>query len=160
MSLTIREATIDDYEAVCALFAQIDLIHHTALPDIFRSMNGPARSLEFMQDRLDDANLRFVVAEQDNEVVGLAEAAIRNPIDLPFLAPRARVYIEDIIVDERFRGTGVGSALLAHIEDWTRSLGITRIELTVWEFNTSARAMYEHRKFRTLNRNMSKDLDG
>lgn len=160
MSLAIREATIDDYEAICGLFAQIDRIHHAALPDIFRSIDGPARSLEFMQSRLDDADRRFVVAEKDNEVVGLAEAAIRNPIDLPFLAPRARIYIEDIIVDERFRGTGIGSALLAHIEDWARSLGITRIELTVWEFNTSARALYEHREFHTLNRNMSKDLAG
>ncbi|MGE5335416.1 MAG: N-acetyltransferase family protein [Nitrososphaerota archaeon] len=160
MDWSIREATIADYDALNALFAQVDRIHYIALPDIFRPVPGPARDRGYIEDVLSNPHARIFIAERDTEVIGLAEADIRDSAHWPTAVPHSWVYIDDIIVDERFRGTGIGSALLAHIEDWARTLGITQIELTVWEFNTSARAMYERREFRTLNRQMYKDLGG
>lgn len=158
MDWSIREATIDDYEALCALFAQVDRVHYTALPEIFQPSGDPPRPRGYVEDILNDAQARLFVAEQGNMVVGLVEATLRESRHFASAAPQRWMDLRDIVVDERFRGIGIGKALLAHVEAWARSLGVTRIELTVWEFNTSAHALYERQGFRTLNRTMSKDL--
>ncbi|HEU5349838.1 MAG TPA: GNAT family N-acetyltransferase [Ktedonobacterales bacterium] len=160
MDWTIREATIADYDALCALFAQIDRIHYTALPDIFRPPAGPSRERKYIEDTLSNPGARIFAAEQGNEIIGLADAAIREAAQWSALVPRSWVHIRDIIVDERFRGMGVGKSLLARIEAWARELRIPHVELLVWEFNTPARMVYEQSGFRTLSRTMYKDLDG
>ena len=48
MESVLREALQEDYEAVCALLAQVDRIHAEALPELFRpgrSMNTSATAL-------------------------------------------------------------------------------------------------------------------
>jgi len=158
MSWTIREATIADYDALCALFAQVDRVHSSALPEIFQPVPGPARESNLIESLINDPHARLFVAEQGAEILGLAEAGIRDSSRWPIVLPRSWVHVHDVIVDERYRGEGIGSALLAAVEAWARSLGILRVELLVWEFNTAARALYERRGFRTLNRTMCKDL--
>lgn len=159
MEWIIREATLGDYDALCALFAQVDRVHYTALPDIFRPVPGPARDHSYIEKILSDETQRLYVAEHGNELIGLAEAALRNSSQWPMFTLRKWIHISDIVVDERFRDIGVGKALLTRVEQWARELGILRVELHVWEFNTSARALYEHQGFGMLNRTMSKDLD-
>lgn len=159
MGWRIREASIEDYDALCALFAQVERIHYTALPEIFHPSGTPSRPRGYVEEILDDEDAHLFVAEQGDMVIGLAEATLRESHNFTLLTPHRWVDLRDIVVDERFRGVGIGKALLAHVEAWVRSLGVTRIELTVWEFNTSARTLYEHQGFRTLNRAMSKDLD-
>jgi GNAT superfamily N-acetyltransferase len=159
MDIAIRAATIEDFDAIGVLFAQVNHIHAAALPALFRSTPAHSRDSEIMQHMIDDPDTHVWVAEQNGAVVAFASAEIRHPRDIPILMPLTRIYISDVVVDERRRGTGIGAALLAHIEAWARSLGIRRIELTVWEFNSTARAAYEHQGYSTLNRTMSKDLD-
>jgi GNAT superfamily N-acetyltransferase len=113
-----------------------------------------------VEEILNDEDARLFVVEQGGVVIALAEATLRESPNFALLTPHRWVDLRDIVVDERFRGGGIGKALLAHVEAWARSLGITRIELTVWEFNASARTLYERQGFHTLNRAMSKDLDG
>jgi diamine N-acetyltransferase len=160
MDWIIREAAIQDYDALCALFAQVDRIHYTNLPDIFQAAPGPVRERSHIESILSDERARLFVVEHDNAVIGLAEATIRESARWPVVVPRSWVHVHDIVVDERFRGMGVGKALLAYVEAWARTLGILRVELVVWEFNTAARVLYEQQGFRTLNRTMGKDLDG
>lgn len=159
MDLTIREATRQDYEAVCALVAQVDQIHIEALPDIFRPAAGPAREREYMEEIIIADDARLFVAEHDGMVIGLTQAKIRDASGWPFAVARQWINIDEIVVDERFRGMGIGRALLARVEEWAHSQGIGRIELNVWEFNASARSLYESEGFRTLKRTMCKDLD-
>lgn len=159
MDWILRDAIIDDYEALCALFTQVDRIHADAQPTIFRHAPTPARSREFVQAILDDPDACLVVAEQNAAVIGVAEAAIRRPPNLPIIVEVGRVHINDIVVDENHRGAGVGTALLAHIEAWARTRGVRRVELNVWEFNTPARDLYERLGYHTLHRTLSKTLE-
>jgi GNAT superfamily N-acetyltransferase len=99
------------------------------------------------------------VAEFGNDIFGAAEANVRAAPEWPMVVPRRWVHVREIVVDERFRGTGIGTALLTHVETWARSLGIMRIELHVWEFNAGARVAYEHAGFRTASRVLCKDLE-
>lgn len=55
------------------------------------------------------------------------------------------LYIDDLCVDERARGSHVGSALLQYAEGFARSAGCYNVTLNVWEGNDTALRFYEDR---------------
>ena len=62
MEYMIREATQADYPGLCELFAEADMHHSQAVPHVWRSANGPARSPEFIADILARQNSKLFVA--------------------------------------------------------------------------------------------------
>jgi hypothetical protein len=64
-----REASQEDYEAVCALLAQVDRIHAEALPEVFRPVEGPARSREWFAAMLAAEHTALFVAEQQGTLL-------------------------------------------------------------------------------------------
>lgn len=50
MNLSIREATLDDYEEMCEVYMEVDTLHIEALPQVFREPDGPARSKAYVAD--------------------------------------------------------------------------------------------------------------
>ncbi len=46
MSTRVRQATLRDYRALCALFEELDEFHRLKRPDFFRPFEGPARGRE------------------------------------------------------------------------------------------------------------------
>lgn len=53
------------------------------------------------------------------------------------------VYIQDIFVEPRFRGEGIGDSLLSHVAALARAQGAGYLRLTVDARNHSARRFYE-----------------
>jgi len=62
-------------------------------------------------------------------------------------------------VAEGWRSQGIGHALMQQAETWAKERGITEVELSVWEFNQRALALYEKLGYRTKRRYMSKGID-
>ena len=52
------------------------------------------------------------------------------------------LHIEDVVVDRRHRGRGIGSALLMHVERWAVSNGFCRLQLNADRDNTPALDFY------------------
>ena len=44
LSIRVRQASLRDYEELCALFDQLDEIHRLARPDMFQPFPPPART--------------------------------------------------------------------------------------------------------------------
>ena len=154
----LRAAAQEDYDAVCMLLAQGDRFHAEALPQIFRSIEGPARSREYFERILDNENAAIFVAEQQDALFGMIQCDVRTAPDVPVIVPRHFVYIDNLVVSERFRQQGVGLALVERVHQWSREKGITEVELGVWEFNIHARILYEKLGYQTTRRIMSKRL--
>ncbi len=154
----LRAAAQEDYDAVCMLLAQGDRFHAEALPQIFRSIEGPARSREYFERILDNENAAIFVAEQQDALIGMIQCDVRTAPDVPVIVPRHFVYIDNLVVSERFRQQGVGLALVERVHQWSREKGITEVELGVWEFNIPARILYEKLGYQTTRRIMSKRL--
>ena len=72
MPIHIRQATMGDYDALVALFDELDEFHRRARPDVFRRFDGPARTREQIELWLAGSGSTVLVAEIDREVVGLA----------------------------------------------------------------------------------------
>lgn len=86
-----------------------------------------------------DAAFSSLIAEADGEFAGLC---LFFPIFSTWLG-RPGVYVQDLYVDERFRGQKVGERLLREVASWSRERGGVYLRLAVDVDNVSAQGFYE-----------------
>ena len=139
----IRRAEKKDIPQILALLVQVDMVHHRGRPDLFR---GPATKygaaeLEALLE--DGTRPVFVWTDADGAVRGHAFCVHKQIVGDPVLTDVRTLYIDDICVDERCRGRGVGKALYLHAVDYARRGGFYNVTLNVWTCNPQARGFYE-----------------
>jgi GNAT superfamily N-acetyltransferase len=79
-----------------------------------------------------------LVAEVSGIVVGMATVQL-----LISTAEGGRVgLVEDVVVDRRHRGKGIGRRLLSGIADWARTRDVTRLQLLADRGNSAALRFY------------------
>ncbi len=78
------------------------------------------------------------VGDAEGEIVGMA---LIYPRYSTWKGPV--IHLEDLIVTERMRGSGLGSALLAEVVKYGNQLGVKRICWEVLDWNEPAIAFYE-----------------
>ena len=158
MTVSIRQATMADYVELCAVLDEGDAHHRKALPHLFRQPDGPARSRAYIASVIDNPYACFFVAERDGRIVGALHILLRETRDIPILVPRRFAVIENLIVSKPSRRTGIGRALMERAHQWALEQNVTEVELNVWEFNKSARALYVELGYETTKRSMNKLL--
>ena len=91
---------------------------------------------------LDSESAFLLLARSDaNEIVGmLTLALVRIPTGL-------RAWIEDVVVDERVRGAGIGSALVSEALAIARAEGARTVDLTSRPDRVAANRLYERLGF-------------
>ncbi|MDQ0322531.1 ribosomal protein S18 acetylase RimI-like enzyme [Pararhizobium capsulatum DSM 1112] len=132
-SVVIRLAEEKDAEAI-----------HKGLLMIARHMNADGKVTSTVEDiRLHAFGPRsafeVLIAETEQAFVGMS-------LFFPSFSTwrgRRGAYIQDIVVDERFRGRGTGVALLRHTAAHVRAQGGTYLRLSVDVNNVSAQRFYE-----------------
>ncbi len=107
-----------------------------------------AVTVETLQARLDHAHIHLIFV--DEVLVGEMDFQV-NPGHLFKKAP-GTAWIGINIGEASARGKGVGRIAFAHLEQHIRSLGLTRMELGVFEFNTPAIRMYRNAGFTEIAR--------
>jgi RimJ/RimL family protein N-acetyltransferase len=105
-------------------------------------------TVETLRERLahDHIHLIFV----DDVLVGEMDFQV-DPKQL-FKKEPGTAWIGINIGEASARGKGVGRAAFAHLEQHIRSLGLTRMELGVFEFNAPAIRMYHNAGFTEIAR--------
>ena len=79
------------------------------------------------------------VAEAEGQVIGMCTAqTLISSAEGGIVA-----LVEDVVVDHRFRGRGIGRKLMESIEDWARSRGAMRMQLLADRANFSALDFYD-----------------
>jgi aminoglycoside 6'-N-acetyltransferase I len=84
-----------------------------------------ADSLEEITQLLEDTEAEIFVAENDGELVGFAEAALRKYADGCESSPVG--YLEGWYVRPEYRKHGVGRQLVEAVEDWAKEKGCTEL---------------------------------
>jgi len=158
MEFSIREVSPQDFGAVCELFEDVEALHRNAVPRVFRKPEGRDWIRDIVSAATTDGDSVLFVAEGGGRVVGLAHAAIRRAPDLPFVVPRRYAVIQDLVVSEDSRGSGIGGALVEKVHEWALDKGVSEVELYVWEFNRAALAFYEKHGYETARRVMWRTL--
>ena len=101
---------------------------------------------------LDDTNSVLVVGCVDDVVVGFGLAALSTTRD------GVLCMIDELIVHPEARAIGVGSAVLAAIEQWAREHRAQAIESHVLPGNRSAKNFFERVGMKTRKMRVSADL--
>lgn len=142
MDFSIRKAIEIDYEGMNALFEEIDEFHRNALPTVFRKPEGPARTREFISGVISNPNAVIFIAENQDEIIGLAYAYVRINPEHAIRIPCRAGEVDQIIVHKKYRRCGVGRALMERIDQWASQMNLDHLELSVWNFNGEARDFY------------------
>ena len=82
---------------------------------------------------------RVFVAEIENQAVGMC--SVQTLISTAQGAPKG--WIEDVCVDEKYRGRGVGKMLLQAVDDWCLARNIRGLQILCDTENAPAQKFYE-----------------
>lgn len=141
--MMVRRAKKEDITRILELLIQVDMVHHNGRPDLFK---GPAT--KYGADELEeiiknDSTPVFVCVNEEGTVMGHAFCMHKQITDDRVLTDVRTLYIDDICVDEAYRGHGVGRALYDHVIEYARSLDFYNVTLNVWSCNPGAVKFYE-----------------
>ena len=132
MEFIIREAERKDMSVVLELIKEL-AVYENALDQV-------EIDVAFLEkEGFDEKNFKCFVADVNGKIEGLALVFFR------FSTWKGRtVHLEDLIVREKMRGTGLGKALYKRVVQFGQDHGIKRIEWVVSEGNKNAIAFYEN----------------
>lgn len=155
----VRRAAPEDVDTVAHLWAEL-VTHHRALDESLppAAPQGARRYARRLIDRLDDPMSRVLVAEVDGQVVGYVLGVI---VDLApeMFQQEASGFLADIYVDEAFRRTGVGRALVVELASWFREKGVHYFEWHVAARNEESVAFWRSLGGREVMLRMRADLE-
>ncbi len=144
---TIRRATVDDAQLLAHLLEPVHRIHAEARPELFKPHSATGEILDVFRHVLSDADNYIFIAETDGQTVGYVYAQVERRPENPYTYAMDFVHVEQISVNDDQRGKGCGQQLMNTVYDLARKLGISRVTLGVWAFNTQARRFYEKQGF-------------
>ncbi|MBR5406248.1 MAG: GNAT family N-acetyltransferase [Lachnospiraceae bacterium] len=139
----IRQAEIKDIDRILELLVQVDMVHHTGRPDLFK---GPATKYtkEELEGILTDPDTPvFVCVDEKDVPMGHAFCIFKKFEDDNVMTDVLTLYIDDICVDEEARGRHVGKALYEYVTDYAKDCGCYNITLNVWTCNPVALKFYQ-----------------
>ena len=138
----IRYAMEKDIEKIEDLLSQVDMVHHNGRPDIFKI--GNKYSEEELKELLNNKQRPILVSvNESDEVIGYCFGIFQQHKDNSILTDIKTLYIDDLCVDEKFRGKGVGKELYEAALSLAKEKGCYNLTLNVWSCNESAMRFYE-----------------
>ena len=141
-NIIIRKAGIDDFEQIHRIVMQVHNLHLKNRRDIYKDVN-PLTIDEFKEDITSDNKL-YLVAESNENVVGICFSTIKIITDNRILNDKKIVYIENICVDVNERKKGIGKMLYNETIKIAKNIKANSIELMVWKFNEEAINFYKN----------------
>lgn len=131
--------TIDDYNAFSALMQQLHRIHVENRPDMYVPREE-LYSLQDFEEMVTSEEHIAIGAEKDSKLVGICILTIKKR---NFMVKEISAYMEELVVEESLRHQGIATALFREAERISREKGAKRLDLMVWDFNQTARSLYE-----------------
>lgn len=139
----IRKAEEKDVKRINALLIQVNQIHHEGRKDLFKA-GGRKYSDEDLKKMFHDEKRPVFVAVDDNdEVMGYAFCIFQQYVDHPIMTDIKTLYIDDLCVDEKYRGQHIGTALYEYVVDFAKKKKCYNVTLNVWCLNEKAMRFYE-----------------
>ena len=137
--MKVQEAESTDYEDLLELFPRLAAFDLPQNRNPDHLWSGDAEILKDWAAGNRDDCLVHVAKNEAGKVLGVAMVTMRP--ELLSHAPSA--HLEALVVAENAEGQGVGSALLASVEEEAQQRGALSMSLTVFARNQRARKVYE-----------------
>lgn len=158
--MIVRPAEVKDIDAVSRLNMEATELMRALSPQGFGEALAARldthEEKRFFEEASSDDNTALLVAELEGEVRGFVMGVVETHGDDLITPPF--VTVQFIVVDERFRRSGVGRSLMNAVEDWARSRGATALDLAVWASNHPAQNLFSKSGYVPLEVRMAKRL--
>ncbi len=140
--MAIRRAENRDIDEILRLLVEVNMVHHTIRPDLFK---GPATkySHEELEQKLkNDSDPIFVYTDDEDRMLGYIFCQEEVTQESPLRTGIRTLYIDDLCVDEKSRGQHVGKKLYEYTLNYAREQGYYNVTLHVWGGNDPALHFY------------------
>lgn len=153
----VRPATLDDFDELNRLWHQLDAYHHLQDPVHFPALklHQPARTKDYIECLINRHDQTLLVAQKRDlvpqgpntaatpQLIGLASVFLKTLAPNAIFPARVQFELDNLIVDQNARRTGVARALCEAACQWAKGHGAQEMALNVYDFNSPARAFYE-----------------
>lgn len=139
----VRRAKNEDISSILELLVQVDMVHHKGRPDLFKGPATKYNAAELREIIKSEDTPVFVCVDEEGAVLGHMFCIFKQEKDNSVMTDIRTIYIDDICVDEKARGKGVGKELFHYIKDYAENNGFYNITLNVWYCNPDAMKFYE-----------------
>ena len=147
---TITTASTRDADVISALSSEAQSLHAEALPHVFKPTPEATQPVETILEILAEPNNRIFLAHVDEEPAGYLYCEIIRRDESWATYERNQVYVHQMAVHSRHREKGVGSTLVNAATELASELGIRRLGLDVYAFNSEAISFYKNRGFQIV----------
>lgn len=137
-NVVIRPAMPDDIDAMAELISLLFTVEEDFSVDMDKQRCGLEMFLKYPTGRC------LLVAEQHQKVIGMCSAQVL----ISTAGGGWKALVEDVVVEEGFRGLGIGKKLLDALEDWAERQGVRRMDLLADCNNTNGLKFYDHMLWR------------
>ncbi len=143
MSEVIRPAKEEDIPVILNLLVQVNMVHKNGRPDLFRGPTTKYSGEELKKILSDSSRPIFVYADEYGSVRGYAFCIIQTHPNDRILTDIQTLYLDDLCVDEQYRGRQIGQKLYRYVRNYAKSIGCYNLTLNVWSCNPQAVRFYE-----------------
>ena len=154
----IRRVTINDYEAMCGLFKELDTLHVKLLPENFRPFEGPARPVDLFKEKATGNDRVLFVALGGTQIAGFVDIKKSSNPPYPMFRPKDFALVDNLYVSPEFRGTGLAHALFEKAKEWAKEQGFSSLRLKVYNKNEAAIRFYQKEGLLPLSTTFAIDL--
>lgn len=133
----IRLASENDINQINNLLFQVCKVHANIRPDLFKDGEKKYNDEE-LKNIINDKEKPIFVYDTDGKIEGYAFCIFINNKNYK------SIYIDDLCVDEKCRGKGIGKKIYEYVLEYAKSIGCYNITLNVWEGNESAMQFYKN----------------
>lgn len=150
MKVIIRSPKSEDYDRFSNIMDQVQQLHVEWRPDVYKP-SSPLITREVFEEILKEEN--WFVAEADGMVVGVLEIMVRH-VESPSQVTKDILFISSMVVDQAYRGNGIGHLFFEKVKQLKEERGYDAIELQVNAKNRLAYEMYKNYGFTEKSINM------
>ena len=154
-TITIQKMKISHVPDICKLSYDLFKYHDDLLPDFFAPHNIE-KSAQHYRDLKSKKNVIFLVATQENSVVGYILGYI---LVKPWRKKTSVCVIDEIHVVKSYRRQGIGMALIDQLKIECQKRKVQDINLNVYEPNKNALKFYHKLGFRITSHKMDLEID-
>jgi ribosomal protein S18 acetylase RimI-like enzyme len=154
----IRPYRAEDASHVDICFVELQTVEQRIEPN---RVDGQAIAAAYRHDLLErcaHTDGVIFVAEESGQVIGFVAVLAHVDSESMIEADRDYAYISDLIVLPKYRGQGVGRALMLRAESYARERGANILKVDVLTANSGAYRLYQHLGFHDHEIRLTKPL--
>ena len=146
---TIRKAKIEDAAAIEALYTELEKDAVTYQSEHFVLSKPGERTRQIEEILSSDSQVMLAAENESGEVIGFAHVVYAKVKPFSCLKPQTNIYLQDLVVAEKYRSQGTGTLLLNAVKKYGIEKEADFFRTQVFPQNVDGMRFYERNGFST-----------